>query len=76
MNPSLEGALFAAAREEPAEKRAAFLDTICDGDAALPSSTRIRRGSSTATSSRRTASMSAQPTAIACLGHHTNAPNV
>jgi tetratricopeptide (TPR) repeat protein len=35
MNPNREEALFAVALEKPAEKRAAFLDAICDGDAAL-----------------------------------------
>jgi hypothetical protein len=76
VNPFLEEARFAAAREKPAEKRAAFLDAIGDGDAALPSNPRIRRESSTATSSRRTASMSAPPTAFAYPGHHNNAPKI
>ena len=35
MNPNREEALFALALEKPAEKRAAFLDAICEGDAAL-----------------------------------------
>ena len=35
MNSSREEALFALALEKPAEKRAAFLDAMCDGDAAL-----------------------------------------
>ncbi len=35
MNPNREEALFALALEKPAEKRAAFLDAMCDGDAAL-----------------------------------------
>ena len=35
MNPSPEEALFALALAKPAEKRAAFLDVICDGDVAL-----------------------------------------
>ena len=37
MNPNREEALFALAREKPAEKRAAFLDVMCEGDAALRS---------------------------------------
>jgi len=37
MNPSPEAALFALALAEPAEKRAAFLDLMCEGDAALRS---------------------------------------
>jgi len=35
MNPAREEALFALALEKPAGKRAAFLDVICEGDAAL-----------------------------------------
>jgi serine/threonine protein kinase len=35
MNPTREEALFALALEKPSEKRAAFLDAICDGDPAL-----------------------------------------
>ncbi|MBI5385255.1 MAG: hypothetical protein HZA90_11290 [Verrucomicrobia bacterium] len=35
MNPNGEEALFALALEKPAEKRAAFLDVVCEGDAAL-----------------------------------------
>lgn len=35
MNPNREDALFALALEKPADKRAAYLDAICDGDAAL-----------------------------------------
>ena len=35
MNSSPEEALFALALAKPAEKRAAFLDVMCDGDAAL-----------------------------------------
>ncbi len=35
MNPNREEALFALALAKPAEKRAAFLDAICDGDPAL-----------------------------------------
>ena len=35
MNPSREEALFVLALEKPAEKRAAFLDAMCKGDAAL-----------------------------------------
>ena len=35
MNPNREEALFALALEKPAEKRAAFLDAMCDGDPAL-----------------------------------------
>ena len=35
MNPSPEEALFALALEKPDEKRAAFLDAICEGDSAL-----------------------------------------
>ena len=35
MNPTREAALFALALEKPAEKRAAFLDAMCEGDAAL-----------------------------------------
>ncbi len=37
MNPNREEALFALALEKPAEKRAAFLEAVCDGDAALRS---------------------------------------
>lgn len=33
--PDREEVLFALALEKPAEKRAAFLDAICEGDAAL-----------------------------------------
>ena len=35
MNSTREEALFALALEKPAEKRAAFLDVMCEGDAAL-----------------------------------------
>jgi eukaryotic-like serine/threonine-protein kinase len=35
MNLSREEALFALALEKPAEKRPAFLDAMCEGDAAL-----------------------------------------
>ena len=35
MNSSPEEALFALALAKPTEKRAAFLDAMCDGDAAL-----------------------------------------
>ena len=35
MNPSREELLFQLALEKPAEKRAAFLDAMCEGDAAL-----------------------------------------
>ena len=35
MNSSPEEALFALALAKPAEKRAAFLDVMCEGDAAL-----------------------------------------
>ena len=35
MNSSPEEALFALALEKPAEKRAAFLEVMCEGDAAL-----------------------------------------
>jgi hypothetical protein len=35
MNPSSEEALFALALEKPVEKRAAFLDAMCEGDPAL-----------------------------------------
>jgi len=35
MNPNREEVLFALAPEKPAEKRPAFLDAMCDGDAAL-----------------------------------------
>ena len=35
MNPSREEALFVLALEKPGEKRAAFLDVMCKGDAAL-----------------------------------------
>ena len=35
MNPSREEALFALALEKPAEKRAAFLDAVCEGDGHL-----------------------------------------
>ena len=35
MNPNREETLFALALEKPAEKRAAFLDVMCDGDPAL-----------------------------------------
>ena len=35
MNPNREEALFALALEKPAEKRPAFLDAVCEGDAAL-----------------------------------------
>jgi len=37
MNPNREEVLFALALEKPAEKRLAFLDAICAGDAALRS---------------------------------------
>ena len=36
MNPSREEASFALALEKPAEKRAVFLDAMCEGDAAFP----------------------------------------
>jgi len=32
MNPSREEALFVLALEKPVEKRAAFLDVMCEGD--------------------------------------------
>ena len=35
MNPSREEALFVLALEKPVEKRAAFLDVMCEGDSAL-----------------------------------------
>ena len=35
MNPNREEFLFALALEKPAEKRAAFLDAMCDGDSAF-----------------------------------------
>ena len=35
MNPNREEALFALAVEKSVEKRAAFLDAMCDGDPAL-----------------------------------------
>jgi tetratricopeptide (TPR) repeat protein/tRNA A-37 threonylcarbamoyl transferase component Bud32 len=35
MNPNREEALFVLALEKPVDKRAAFLDAMCDGDAAL-----------------------------------------
>ena len=35
MNSSPEEALFALALAKPAEKRAAFLDAMCEGDPAL-----------------------------------------
>ena len=35
MNPNCEELLFQLALEKPAEKRAAFLDAMCEGDAAL-----------------------------------------
>jgi hypothetical protein len=35
MNTTREEALFALALEKPAEKRAAFLDVMCEGDAGL-----------------------------------------
>src|ERR1041384_2483147 len=35
MNPNREEVLFALALEKPAEKRTAFLDAMCEGDAAL-----------------------------------------
>ena len=35
MNPSPEEGLFQLALAKPAEKRAAFLDAMCEGDAAL-----------------------------------------
>lgn len=35
MNPSPEEAQFQLALAKPAEKRAAFLDAMCNGDAAL-----------------------------------------
>ncbi len=35
MNPNREEALFALALEKPAEQRPAFLDVMCEGDAAL-----------------------------------------
>jgi hypothetical protein len=37
MNPSSEEALFALVLEKPAEKRAVFLDVMCEGDPALRS---------------------------------------
>jgi hypothetical protein len=37
MNPSREEALFGLALEKPANKRAAFLDAMCEGDTALRS---------------------------------------
>ena len=39
MNSSPEEALFALALAKPAEKRAAFLDAMCEGDAAFPEDT-------------------------------------
>jgi hypothetical protein len=36
MNPTREEVLFALALEKPAEKRAAFLDAMGEGDAAFP----------------------------------------
>lgn len=35
VNPSRAEALFRLALEKPAEKRAAFLDVMCEGNAAL-----------------------------------------
>jgi len=35
MNPSREEALFALALEKPVEKRAAFLDAVCEDDMAM-----------------------------------------
>ena len=35
MNSSPEEVLFQLARAKPVEKRAAFLDAMCEGDAAL-----------------------------------------
>ena len=35
MNATREEALFALAPEKPGEKRAAFLEVMCEGDAAL-----------------------------------------
>jgi hypothetical protein len=35
MNPNREKALFALALEKPADKRPAFLDAMCEGDAAF-----------------------------------------
>lgn len=35
MSPTREEALFALALEKPPEKRSAFLDVMCEGDAAL-----------------------------------------
>jgi len=35
MNPNREEVLFALALEKPAEKRAAFLEVMCEGDSAL-----------------------------------------
>ena len=35
MNSNREEALFALALEKPADKRAAFLDAMCEGDVAL-----------------------------------------
>lgn len=35
MNLSREEALFAITLEKPAEKRSQFLNTVCEGDAAL-----------------------------------------
>ena len=37
MNPNREEFLFQMALEKPPEKRAAFLDAMCEGDAALRS---------------------------------------
>ena len=34
MNPNREEVLFALALEKPAEKRAAFLEVMCEGDSA------------------------------------------
>ncbi len=35
MNPTREEALFVLALEKPADKRAAFLEAMCEGDSAL-----------------------------------------
>ena len=36
MNPNREEALFALTLAKPAEKQPAFLDAMCEGDAAFP----------------------------------------
>jgi len=53
MNSSAEGALFASALAKPAEKRPAFLDAICDGDAALRARLEGRLTDGTSSASRR-----------------------